>query len=569
MRLHLKSVRWQNFLSFGNQWTEVELDKHATTLIVGKNGAGKSTLIDAISFALFNKPFRDINKPQLASSLNKHQCLVELAFSINGHDFQVRRGIRPTLFEIYKDGELITEAADTRDYQDAFEKHILRVNHKTFSQIVMLGSATFSPFMALKAPERRAIIEDLLDLKVFSRMNTLLKDQVSETEKLIEGWEAEKKLLEEKITLTTRHVEQMKIDNEDQIKVKKKFIEETFIKFRETENQITTLQNEIQEYAKDTADLKQVNSRLAELTKIQTQLQQKSGSLKREVSFLTNNDSCPTCHQEIEEDFKQKTTFEKSKVLGDIDGGLKKLRGLLEEVQLRLNAISHIQNEINVRSNKIIELQQGLRYYQTAVDNTKKEIETLSQKKVIDASGLVDWLIEKDRLQADILAKRDEEHVMSFASQMLKDTGIKAQIIKTYVPIINQLIQKYLACLDFFVEFQLDENFKETIKSRFRDNFTYASFSEGEKARLNLAILFTWRALAKLRGSIDVNLIVFDEIFDGSLDIDGSEAFLKLIQSLTMGENIVMISHKVTSYEDKFSRVLHVEKTKNFSQIRG
>lgn len=555
-------------MSFGNQWTEVELDKHATTLIVGKNGSGKSTLIDAISFALFNKPFRSINKPQLATSLNRHQCLVELAFSINGHEFQVRRGIRPALFEIYKDAELITEAADTRDYQEAFEKYILRVNHKTFCQIVMLGSATFTPFMALKAAERREIIEDLLDLKVFTKMNVLLKDQVSVVEKTITSLEVEKKLLEEKITLTTAHVEQLKIDNEEWIADKQLFYEQTYMNLLAAEDQIVTLNREIGEYLKETADLPEVNARLAELNKIQTQLQQKRTSLRREVTFLDNNISCPTCAQEIEETFKQTTVGEKNKVLTEIDKGLTKLQTLFNEVMERTNAIAQSQNEINDRSNKVIELQGAIRFWKQACDTTQEEIESLKQRTPVDTSKLLEWEKDKQTLHADMMIKKDDQHVMTFASLMLKDTGIKAQIIKTYVPVINQLIQKYLACLDFFVEFHIDETFKETIKSRFRDDFTYASFSEGEKARLNLAILFTWRALATLRGSISTNILVLDEIFDGSLDLDGSEAFLKLILSLTSDVNTIIISHKSSSYEDKFSRVLTVEKVKNFSQIK-
>lgn len=569
MKLHLKVVRFINFMSFGNQWHEIELDKFDTTLVVGKNGSGKSSaILDVISFALFNKPFRNINKPQLANSITNKQCIVELEFAANGHQFVVRRGIKPDLFEIYKNDELVSETADTRDYQRAFEKYILKVNHKTFCQVVMLGSAIFIPFMSLQAQDRRNVIEDLLDLKIFSRMNTLLKTKITDIEKTISQRNTEKQILEDRINITNQHIKELQESNEVLIIEKTKIIEETRFNITTITANIASLNEEILQLSSKTKGLDKLNSKMSELKRIEHQLQHKVSQIDKEITFLTSNDVCPTCSQNIEEDFKIRTMTNKSAARGEVNTGVEKLKIHLDQTDAKLKAIGEIQNQIYDKSKKISEFQNSIKFYTRAIQTTEEEISRLQQRREeIDTSKLTEWKMEFDRTRSELIELDDDRTVMGYATNMLKDSGIKSKIIKTYIPIINQLIQKYLAILDFFVEFNIDEQFKEKIKSRFRDEFSYESFSEGEKARLNLAILFAWRALAKLRGSIDCNLIIFDEILDGSLDAEGTDNFVKLISQLTNQENLIIISHKEGAYDEKFSRILRFEKHKNFSHL--
>lgn len=569
MKLHLKIVRFCNFMSFGNQWTEIDLEHFDTSLVVGKNGSGKSSaILDSISFALFNKPFRNINKPKLANSITNKACVVELEFSANGHEFVVRRGMRPNVFEIYKNDELVNQTADHRDYQDAFEKYVLRVNHKTFCQVVMLGSAIFTPFMSLSGPDRRNVIEDLLDLKIFSRMNLLLKGRIDEVEKDLGKKQQELKILDERIRITQEHIYNLEISNDDLIWEKTQAIHGQQKEITKCQMEVEGRQEETTKLLPSVKDISKVERKLAKLTKLLTQLQQKNSSMASSICFLHENKTCPTCEQVIDEEYKIKALEEKEAHRTQVVDGLTELEELIDETEFELAGMRSIQRDIDNNKQRTLTLESEIAFHLSTIRNYEAEIVKLQQKKEeIDRKILEVWGDERAKLLLAIADLNARRTVMGLGGNMLKDTGIKSKIIKTYIPVINQLIGKYLAMLDFFVEFQIDENFNERIRSRFRDDFTYESFSEGEKARINLAILFAWRSLAKLRGSIDCNLIVFDEIMDGSLDVEGTENFSKLIMSLTNNENVFIISHKEGLAEEKFSRVLKFEKARNFSKL--
>jgi len=569
MKLILKKVRFANFMSFGNMWTEIDLNTHPTTLIVGKNGSGKSSaILDTISFALFNKPFRNIRKPQLTNSINNKNCLVELYFSVNNNNFKVVRGIKPAVFEIYKNEELITQSADNRDYQDAFEKYILRVNHKTFCQIVMLGSAIFTPFMGLPAQARRDVIEDLLDLKIFSTMNVLLKTRLSSNEATLSSIQTEKRILTEKIEITRKHIAEA--------------LEAKRVSIHEKEEQISSLEMERQTHSIDIAgiqklisdlitnlgDIKHVKKTSDEINKLYHQLIHKSESIKKEIDFLTNEKNCPTCEQVIDNDFRERKVVEKTKTYEELNNGIAQLLKKQENLNNKLTHIAEIQAKIQEWNDVIKEHRSKMDVIDMQIKHIETDIENISKsKREIDLSGLEGMINQLGDVKTHLVQLEDDQNIMGFAANMLKDTGIKARIIKMYISVINTLIAKYLAALDFFVSFELDENFNETIKSRFRDEFSYMSFSEGEKCRLNIAILFAWRAIAKMRGSIDCNLIVLDELFDSSLDLTGIDDMMKLLNNLTNNENVFIISHREDQISEKFARVIRFQKTKNFSEI--
>lgn len=569
MRLRLKKLRFCNFLIFGNQWTEIDLISHPTTLVIGKNGCGKSAaFMDAISFALFNKPFRNINKPIIANTITRQPCIVELEFEANGHELAVRRGTRPNLFEIYKNDILITEASNVRDYQEDFEKNILRCNHKTFCQIVMLGSAIFVPFMKLPAAARRNVIEDLLDLKIFSTMNTLLKKRIEDSEMEIYRKQQQKKSLAEKIELTEQHLKELYESNEQLIAEKQKNLLDTQSKIDNLNKDIQTFTDKLIPLTTSTGNWEILQKRMKEITKINHQLQHKMQMIDKDIDFFQDNENCPTCQQTIDENFKLKTISTKNKEQQEVNEAINKLAKRINETQTQIDDITAIQKEITQNTTMIRGFQNEISFHESNKRNIQKEIDQLqTKKKEIDTSQLSNWKDELLETETILNNNHDDHQIMEVASEFLKDGGIKSRIIKTYVPKINQLIQKYLAALDLFIEFRLDEQFNETIHSRFRDSFIYNSFSEGQKARIDLALLFTFRALAKLRGSVDCNLLIFDEVLESAIDSEGIENMLKLISNLTNNENIVIMSHREGISEDKFSRVLKFSMNKNFSQM--
>ena len=569
MKLQLQKIRFKNFFSFGNAWTVIQLDAAPTTLIMGKNGSGKSSgLLDTISFALFNKPFRNITKPQLTNTINNKHCLVELTFLANGYQILVRRGLKPAVFEIFKDGELVNQTADNRDYQDAFERHILKVNHKTFCQIVMLGSAIFTPFMALPTPQRRAVIEDLLDLQIFSTMNTLLKEKVQVTDTTINDIVHHKHLLEERQRLTQEHIASTQESRQEMISAKEVAIQDQEQSILDCKTELAEHDEKMQKLLLSIQHKKLVGERLAKITKVKHQLQHRHTQIQDEIGFLRTTKTCPTCAQEIDPEFRDKTIEEKESLINQVNNGI------------MLTVAKHVLIEdrlttINAKSAEIAEHSAQMRVLQARIDAARNnicllqnEIIILNKKiKSVDISKLDEVQKELSTCNDELCTANDERITLGYAIHILKDSGIKSKIIKTFIPVINQLINKYLAALDFFVEFNLDESFEEKLLSRFRDEFSYESFSEGEKMRLNIAVLFAWRALAKLRGSIDCNLIILDELLDSSLDEDGLDDVLKLLTNLTVGENVYVISHKGDRLVDRFDRTLVFEKTANFSKV--
>ena len=564
-----RKIRWMNFLSTGNVFTEIQLDKTQTTLIVGENGAGKSTLLDALSFVLYGKPFRKINKPQLLNSINKKDLVVEVEFNIGPSSFKIVRGIKPAVFEVYKDEHLLNQDADQRDYQDVLEKQILKLNHKSFCQVVVLGSASFIPFMQLTAQARREVIEDLLDIQIFSTMNLLLKQKITNNNTSLLVIDKDVELTSEKIKMTQMHNEAMQknIDEQlDKLRSELRSITDRIEQERESaelyDEKIATLTQEIQ-------DQENLEKKQNKIMSLGSQLQAKVERINEEIKFLQSHDDCPTCKQGIGHTFKSNEINNKLLTCSETEKGLDALTEERNKINVRLSEIRTINSKITDLSIKRITHLNTSKALLTQGKKVANDIEELqknsSEHHTISAlDDLEKMLQEQIDLKSEHLKDKD---AYSAAAVILKDTGIKARIIKQYVPIINKLISKYLAALDFFVMFELDENFNETIKSRFRDDFSYASFSEGEKMRINLAILFTWRAVAKLRNSASTNLLIMDEVLDGSLDSNGTDEFLKILNNLTLDTNTFIISHKVDQMYDKFSSVIKFEKHKNFSRV--
>jgi len=563
-----RKLRWKNFLSTGNIFTELELDSNSTTLVVGENGAGKSTMLDALSFVLFGKPFRKINKPQLLNTITQKQAVVEVEFSIAKNNYKIIRGIKPNVFQVFQNGILLNQSADMKDYQEILESQIIKVNHKSFCQVVVLGSATFQPFMQLNAFQRREIIEDILDLQIFTTMNSLLKDKVLENSESLTSVSSAKKLAEEKMALIKEHLTQLQNNNEKLIEEKKQRILETKQEIDRLDHIYVETMNNNKRLEACISDQDTITKRLNKLGELRHKIEANLGLLNKEVSFFHKYDNCPTCKQEIDEAFKSQTVNSKEIEINEIKEGLTKLSEEYEAANNRISQIMLITGQIN---DNLLEMK-GVRvkisslneYIETLEQEISTINETISQE---DKNKIPDLEKEMKDLENKYNELSEERNLLSVASNLLKDGGIKSKIIKQYIPIINKLINKYLSAMEFMCQFELDEQFNETIKSRYRDVFSYASFSEGEKMRINLAILFTWRSLAKLRNSINTNILIMDEVFDSSLDSNGTEEFIKIINNLTSDTNTFIISHKTDQLYDKFEKVIKFEKVKNFSRI--
>ena len=566
--IFFERVRYKNILSTGNAWTEIDLNRSKSTLIVGDNGAGKSTMLDALTFALYGKPFRKINKNQLINSINGKGLEVEAHFTISGSKYVIKRGIKPNIFEIWKNDNLLNQDAAARDYQAYLEESILKLNYKSFGQVVVLGSSTFVPFMQLKAGERREVIEDLLDIQIFTVMNTLLKDKISNNKAEITEIKYQIDLLKNRIDSSKTHNESIRKMKEVEVdRLKEKLRDQ--IKFIEAEQEaVESLMEEVSSLANSITDKPEVQKSLRELQEIDRDLSSKHRSLTKEVAFYEQHDNCPTCKQGIEHAFKEATVSSHSAKSREIEDARAKLglRGL--KLEDRLKEIDDIQNVMNERHLSASEHRANHKMAMSSCRVIKEEL-TGAEKEVVAVDN--NEIVE---LEADLTTYHtkqgqlfDDKETLTIVGSMLKDGGIKTRIIKQYVPVMNKLIGKYLSAMDFFVQFELDENFNETIKSRFRDEFSYSSFSEGEKLRIDLALLFTWRAVSKLRNSVSTNLLIMDEIMDSSLDATGTEEFLKIIEELTSDSNIFIISHKGDQLFDKFHSVIKFEKVKNFSKI--
>lgn len=563
-----KKLRWKNLLSTGNIFTEIELNKNNTNLIVGENGAGKSTILDALSFVLFGKPFRKVNKPQLLNSITQKNLVVEVEFSIGSSQYKIIRGIKPNVFEVWMNDNLLNQSAEMKDYQEVLEKQILKVNHKSFCQVVVLGSATYQPFMQLSPAQRREIIEDLLDLQIFTTMNTLLKDKVLINTDKVNSTINEKKIVESKITMAKEHLLEMQNNNDQLIVDKKARIEETDKQIDELNQQYWTYENKRKELVESIEDQESINKKLEKLSKLKHQIEAKRALLENDVNFFQKHDNCPTCTQAISLEFRQTTLETKTNEIQTIDSGLSQLIEQYETTNNRLNEILDTQSKINDQRMEIHRVKTKVTSLIEYRDSLQEEINNIKKTtKTEDDSKIGEYEKELKDLEKKYNDYVEERTILSAASALLKDGGIKSKIIKQYIPVINKLINKYLSSMEFMCQFELDENFSETIKSRYRDDFSYASFSEGEKMRINLAILFTWRAVAKLRNSINTNLLIMDEVFDSSLDSNGTEEFLKIIKDLTSDTNTFIISHKGDQLFDKFDKILKFEKHKNFSRL--
>jgi DNA repair exonuclease SbcCD ATPase subunit len=563
-----EKVRWKNFLSTGNQFTEIDLNRNETTLIIGENGAGKSTVLDALCFALFGKPFRTISKSQLVNTVNAMETVVEIEFSIASRKYKVIRSIKPNKFEIWQNGVMLNQEANNRDYQKILEQQILKLNYRSFTQVVILGSSTFVPFMQLKAKFRREVVEDLLDIKIFSTMNILLKQRLKDLVAELQEVEYNYKLSGEKITMQEAYIKETNSNKDSIIESKQNDYHSNSVSLDEKINDKKVLEETQKTLFESVKDQINVESKDVKLKDIRSTLIEKKKEKDRMIKFLSENEDCPACEQHIDKDFKNKMIDIKKDESNDILDGLYKMESELDKTKNRLDEISGITNKIQDNSIQIAQLNTSIKELEKFQERLSNEITEL-EKSAVNNSDKEKLKVLKEEFDGIEKNRKDlkEEKVYKEASRaMLQDTGIKTKIIKQYLPIMNQLINKYLASMEFYVNFSLDENFDETIKSRFRDNFNYASFSEGEKMRIDLALLFTWRAIAKMKNSTNTNLLILDEIFDSSLDSAGTDEFLKILNTLE-GENVFVISHKQDVLVDKFKHTLKFEKNKNFSKM--
>jgi DNA repair exonuclease SbcCD ATPase subunit len=566
--LKFKSVRWKNLLSTGSAFTEILLDRNTNTLVVGENGAGKSSVLDALCFVLYGKPFRKIKKDQLINSINGRDVVVEIEFEIYNKKYKIIRGIKPTIFEIYQNDILLDQDAASRDYQEYLEKNILRMNMKSFTQIVILGSSSFVPFMQLPAGIRREVIEDLLDIRIFSTMSVLLKDRISSNKDEIL---TNKNEIQNSVDILELHEKQKKKNSEKKnefIIASNERISELHLNISRVNEEIAIVQSEIDKLLIDIKDESKVIKRISKIESLESDLESTKTKAKKTIKFYEEHDNCPTCTQTIDALIKSQKIEEKQSSLDKINDALILLGKELSETQNRYQKISEINKNIKDKERSIvIDLSSSVLADQREISILQKQITDTTTDKETDNAVEIDQ-IEKRLCELKLIKEQllHKKELYELAGIILRDGGIKSRIIKQYIPIMNSLINKYLAAMDFFVKFELNESFEETILSRHRDDFTYDSFSEGEKMRIDLALLFTWRTIARMKNSANTNLLILDEVFDASLDANGCEEFLKLIHSLE-DANVFVISHKGDILQDKFRSTIKFEKHKNFSRI--
>jgi DNA repair exonuclease SbcCD ATPase subunit len=562
-------VRWKNLLSTGNYFTEINLSNNSNTLIVGENGSGKSTMLDALCFGLFGKPFRDINKPQLLNSINNKDCVVEIEFDTGNKSYKIIRGIKPNMFEIYCNGELINQEAASRDYQEYLEKFILKLNYKSFTQIVILGSASFTPFMQLRPADRREIIEDLLDIQIFSTMNGLVKDRLSNNKDLLANKKHETDLNQQKFDMQKKHIDELKQNNDDKVKEYETEIQCNNNTVSTLLSNVTILSTEVESLHTIVANKIETETKVKKITKLESQIESNLSKFRKDIGFFQSHDNCPTCRQTIAMEFKEEELTNLGTKVTECEHGLTQLEQKLNEEQIKLNEIAEKQKELNTKQVEIATLNTTITETNKMIARLQKMVNELKESKTVSDKEENELTVINDcltSLRSQIRTLIDEKTYLEVASGLLKDSGIKTKIVKQYLPVINKLVNKYLASLDFFVNFNLDESFKETIKSRHRDEFTYNNFSEGEKQRIDMALMLTWRAVAKLKNSSNTNLLILDETFDSSLDANGTEELMKILHMLE-GVNLFVISHKGDILQDKFANVIRFTKEKNFSRI--
>jgi len=564
-----ENIKWKNFLSTGNQYSEIDLKGTSTTLIVGNNGSGKSTVLDALTFSLFGKPFRKINKSQLVNSTNEKDCSVEVDFSIGTIKWKVIRGIKPNVFEIYRDDTLLDQSSSANDQQKWLEQNVLKMNYKSFTQIVVLGSSTFVPFMQLSATNRREVIEDLLDIKIFSSMNNIIRDKIRVVKEDVRTLELKKESLNDKVDMQEKFMEEIESRGKERIKDKEEKINLLEGEMEETSDQTECLVKDVELFNKDLESVSGAANKLLELNNYRGKISQKVASITKEHKFFTQNTVCPTCTQSIDEDFRINKIDDAQTRAKELQSGYDKLEEAIKTEQERERQFTNLSKEIT-------KLTHGISKNNTTVSACQRQVRELESEIQTLTSQLENRNTEHDKLETfkenlqetydNLVSHKDKIKYYNFTYGLLKDGGVKTKIIKKYLPLINQQVNRYLQMMDFYINFTLDEEFNETIQSPIHEDFSYASFSEGEKQRIDLALLFTWREVAKFKNSVSTNLMILDEVFDSSLDGQGTEEFLKIIRYVIKDANIFIISHK-TGLEDKFEDHIRFEKLKGFSRM--
>ena len=567
--IKFKKIKYKNFLSTGQHWTEIDFQKYHTNLIVGTNGAGKSTMLDALCFGLFNKPFRKIKKSQLINTTNERECMVEIEFEINNRDYIVRRGIKPNIFDIEMDGNLLHKQSDDRNNQKVLEENILKVNYKSFTQIVILGSSAFVPFMQLSTVNRRDVIEDLLDIRIFSTMNNLIKDRLREKREQTKSLDLKKDNIKDKIGMQKNFMKELEEQGKNNIKEK-----EGSIKLLSIENDTHIEKNQmieadISDLIKEQEEVTGATEKLKKLNNLKGKITQKVSTITKEHKFFTENKVCPTCTQDIEESFRVNRIADVQDKARELEKGYKDLQESIKKEQDKERQFTKLSKEISKLNNDVSQNNTRISLNQRQIRDLENEVQRITEQfknrnteneKLAEFNETLQQTIDK-------LAKRREESVyFDFAYSLLKDDGVKTKIIKKYLPFINQQVNRYLQLMDFYINFTLDEEFNETVKSPIHEDFSYSSFSEGEKMRIDLALLFTWREVARVKNSVNTNLLIMDEVFDSSLDGFGTEEFIKIIRYVVKDANIFVISHK-SDLHDKFDNVIKYDKIKGFSRI--
>jgi len=566
--INFKKIRYKNFLSTGNHFTEIDFQQHHTNLIIGTNGAGKSTMLDALTFGLFNKPFRKINKPQLVNTTNEKDCVVEIEFSVNNRDYLVRRGIKPNVFDIEVNGSPLHKEADDRSNQRILEENILKVNYKSFTQIVILGSSTFVPFMQLTSANRREVIEDLLDIRIFSAMNNLLKDKMRNLKEQIKSLDLKKENIKDKVKMQQDFIDELENRGNANINANKgkiaKLDEELVVFMKDN----AVLEEDIHRYTKEQEEVIGAGDKLVKLNNLKGKLSQKVSTITKEHKFFTENTVCPTCTQEIEEEFRVNR-------ISDAQNKAKELKDGYAELEKTIKSEQERERQFIALSKEITKLTHGISQNNTRISLNQRQIRDLEHEIQTITSNLQNRNTEHEKLDEfqenlqktfeDLTTKKEQMLHFEFSYSLLKDDGVKTKIIKKYLPFINQQVNRYLQMMDFYINFNLDQEFNETVRSPIHEDFSYSSFSEGEKMRIDLALLFTWREVARLKNSVNTNLLIMDEVFDSSLDGFGTDEFLKIIRYVIKDANIFVISHK-SDLHDKFESVIKFDKVRGFSQ---
>jgi len=566
-----KKIRWKNFLSTGNNFIEIDLNKSQTTLIIGPNGSGKSTLLDALCFSLFNRPFRNIKKEQMVNTINQNDTIVELEFTTGTKQYKIKRGVKPTIFEIYCDGVLLNQEASSIDYQNILEDQILKLNYRAFKQVITLGSSSYQPFMQMKPRHRREVVEEILDIRVLTHMDILTRNQQTDLSSKITEARHQVDIVQSKYDLESRHLKELKSRSLDDIDLKKKNLQKNEQAQKDYLQKIQALDREYKTLEDDIKDREKVEKKLKELSKLETKIEQNLKTHEKNLNFFEENDSCPTCTQKLEPEFRgEKKAYEKGKII-TLNDGMKKLVEEITKVEDKITKIDKLSKkmyDIQIEMSKINTSIDGLKKYSDDLHNEILLIENKEEDTSSIEKELEDFKTQLNETRIELDKVTEEKKYVDVIREVLSDRGAKAKIIKKYLPIMNTLINQYLQSMDFFISFHLDEEFNETVKSRFRDTFDYNSFSEGEKMRIDLALVFTWRAIAKMKNSTNTNLMILDEIFDSSLDGQGTDDFFKIIKRMTK-ENIFIISHKGDILFDKFTNIIKFEKEHNFTRLQN